>query len=198
MTGLEKILKAIDDEAQARADEIINEGKKQADEILSAAKQEADQKCAEIAQRTSNEIKSIISRAESAAALFEKKAILEAKQKIIAENIKKARESLSALSDDEYTETVIKLIKRYAHCAPGQILFSASDKKRLPVDFFDKVNLALKEKKGASLILADKSADIDGGFLLVYGDIEENCSFDALFEAAREDLQDKVNFYMFD
>jgi len=198
MTGLEKILKAIEDEAQARADEIISEANKQAEQILSAARQEGELEAGKIAQKASEEVKSVLSRAESAAVLQERKAILEAKQQIINETIIKARASLSELSDKEYTDILIKLIKRYAHNEVGQIVFSANDKKRLPADFTDRLKQALADKTGAALTLSEKTADINGGFLLVYGDIEENCSFDALFEAAREDLQDKVNSFLFE
>lgn len=198
MTGLEKILKAIEDEAQAGADAIISDAKMKAEEILSSAKQDAELKCTQIAQKASDEIKSTISRAESAAALQEKKAILEAKQQIINETISKARASLAVLPDTEYTEIIIKLIKKYAHNTQGQILFSASDSKRFPSDFIGKLNTALSGKPGAALTISDSVADINGGFLLVYGDIEENCSFDALFEAAKEDLQDSVNSFLFD
>lgn len=198
MTGLDKIIKAIEDEAKAKADAIISDAKKQADEILAAAKQEGEQQANLIAQKTSNEVKAIISRAESAAALYERKALLEAKQQIIGETILKARVSLSELSVEEYTEIILKLIQRYAHNTAGQILFSATDKKRLPVDIESKINTVLSEKPGAALRLSDQAANINGGFLLVYGDIEENCSFDALFEAAKEDLQDKVSSFLFD
>lgn len=197
MTGLEKILKAIEDEAQAKADEIINEAKKKADDILACARQEGEQQAALITQRLSNEVNSIINRAESTANLLEKKTILEAKQQIISETISNARASLSELSDDEYTEIILKLIKRYAHNARGEIIFSAADKKRLPADFADRIKAVLTDKEGGEIILSDKNADINGGFLLVYGDIEENCSFDALFEAAKDDLQDKVNSFLF-
>jgi V/A-type H+-transporting ATPase subunit E len=55
----------------------------------------------------------------------------------------------------------------------------------------------LSDKEGASLTLSEKTAAIDGGFLLIYGEIEENCSFDALFSASRENMQDQVNAFLF-
>lgn len=198
MTGLDKILKAIEDEAQVKADAIISDARKQADDILAASKQEGEQQANLIAQKSSNEVKAIISRAESAAALYERKALLEAKQQIIGETISKARATLSELSDEEYTEIILKLLQRYAHNSTGQILFSEADRKRLPADFESKINSVLSDKPGAALCLSDRTAKINGGFLLVYGDIEENCSFDALFEAAKEDLQDKVSSFLFD
>ena len=51
MTGLEKILKAIEDEAQAEADTVIAQANQQAEEILSAAKLEAESKVAQIAEK---------------------------------------------------------------------------------------------------------------------------------------------------
>lgn len=51
--------------------------------------------------------------------------------------------------------------------------------------------------KGAKLVLSDQTAAIDGGFLLVYGGIEENCSFEALFESDKERLQDAAQELLF-
>lgn len=198
MTGLEKILKAIEDEAQAGAAAIIAEADKQAEEILAAAKLEAEKKCAQIVEKSAADVKSTINRAESAAALQEKKIILDAKQQIISNIITKARNSLAAMPDSEFIEIILQMVKKYAHNKPGKILFSASDKNRLPKDINDRLKAVLSENAGASLDVAEDTATIDGGFLLQYGDIEENCSFDALFSAAKEVLQDKVNSLLFE
>jgi V/A-type H+-transporting ATPase subunit E len=198
MTGLEKILKAIGDEAQTAADAVTAEADKQARDILAAAKAEAEKKSAQIAEKNAADVKSVISRAESSAALQEKKIILNAKQEIISNIITKARNSLAALPDSEFIEIILKMVRKYAHNKSGKILFSASDRQRLPKNFGDRLNTALSEKAGASLSVADETANIDGGFLLVYGDIEENCSFDALFSEAKDDLQDKVNSLLFE
>ena len=52
-------------------------------------------------------------------------------------------------------------------------------------------------KEGAALTVSSETRDIDGGFVLTYGGIEENCSFDALFDSAHEMLQDKVQEILF-
>jgi V/A-type H+-transporting ATPase subunit E len=198
MTGLEKILKAIEDEAQAGADKVLSEAYKQAEEILAAARLDAENRCNQIAEKSAADVKNIISRAESAAVLQEKKILLNAKQQIIGDIIAKARNSLAALPDSEFTDTILAMVKKYAHNKPGKILFSASDRNRLPQDFNDRLKSALSDKPAAALTLAGEAADIDGGFLLVYGDIEENCSFDALFSASKEVMQDKVNSLLFE
>ncbi len=198
MTGLDKILKAIEEEAQAKADTIVSEAKKNADEIMLAAEQEAAVKCSLIADKSAADVQAVISRAESAAALLERKMILEAKQQIISNIITKARESLNSLADPEFTEIILSMVKQFAHNRPGKILFSAADKKRLPENFHDRLNAALAGKASAALQAAEDTANIESGFRLEYGDIEENCSFDALFAAAKENLQDKVNSVLFE
>ena len=45
--------------------------------------------------------------------------------------------------------------------------------------------------------LSDKCSDIDGGFILIYGGIEENCSFKALIDDNVEIFQDKVQKVLF-
>jgi V/A-type H+-transporting ATPase subunit E len=197
MTGLEKILNAIEADAKHAADVVLKQAKQEAEQIMATAKALADEKCAEIASRAELDVQAAISRGESAAALQEKKALLDAKQHLISDIIGKARKSLDSLPEQEYTELILKLVSKYAHQKPGKILFSAADKKRLPADIDKRIKDALAGKKKAELTVSEENAEISGGFLLVYGDIEENCTFDALFEAAREDLQDKVNAFLF-
>lgn len=198
MTGLDKILKAIEDEAQAGVNAIIAEAETEAAKIMEAAKQEAEKKCAQIAEQSAADVESAISRAESAAALLERKIILEAKQQIISNIITKARNSLDTLPDTEYVDILLRMVKKYAHNKAGKIAFSADDKNRLPEDFSNRLKDALSDKKNAALEIAEEAAQISGGFLLIYGDIEENCSFDALFSASMEGLQDKVNSLLFE
>lgn len=197
MTGLEKILKAIEAEALVNAEAVTAQAKKEAEEILQAAKIDADKKCAEITAKSDADVKEILNRAESAAALLEKKAILDAKQQIINNIIANAKNSLINLSDTEYVDIILRMAKKYAHNKSGTILFSATDKKRFPKDFEAELAKTLTEKAGASLTFSNENVVIDGGFILKYGDIEENCSFEALFSAAKEDLQDKVNTFLF-
>lgn len=198
MTGLEKILKAIEADAGAQAETVLTQAKREAEEIITAAKMEAEKKSAQIADKSEADVKAVMNRAESAAALQAKKIVLNAKQQIISNIIADARNSLAQLPDSEYIEIILQMVKKHAHNKEGKILFTASDKSRLPKDFDNRLKEALSAKPAASLTLAQETASIDGGFLLVYGDIEENCSFDALFSAAKENLQDEVNRLLFE
>lgn len=198
MTGLDKIVKDIEDEALVKAAKIIDEAKTLADKIMSSAKAEGEQKCAEIEERSKNEVQSFLSRSESSARLQEKKLILNAKQAIISDILEKSKKHLLALPDNEYFENILKMISKYALVQAGSLVFSSSDLKRLPEGFLESVNEALKEKAGATLNILTETRNIDGGFVLIYGDIEINCSFEALFLAAKENLSDKVCAVLFE
>lgn len=197
MTGLEKILKAIEEEASKAAAEVIAKAQREADEITAEAKVEAEKKCAEIAKKSEADVKSLLSRAESAAALQEKKLFLDAKQQIISKVIEDAKNTLKTLSDQEYFDVIVKMVQKHALSAQGSIIFSMADKKRMPKDFEASIQKALSGKAGAALTISDEIRNLDGGFILIYGEVEENCSFDALFASAKEELQDKVNAFLF-
>ena len=197
MTGLDKIIQAIDTEAKAVASDIIAKAENEAEEIKAAARSQAETKCAEIAERSTMDVESVLNRAESGAGLQKKKMMLEVKQRLINEIIDKAKVQLLNLPDNEYFDVILKLIKKHAHRETGRIIFSSIDKKRIPNNFEDLITKSLSQLSGATLTIADETAEIDGGFILVYGEIEENCSFDALFIADKEELQDKVNSFLF-
>ncbi len=198
MTGLEKIIKAIEADARANADKILAEAREEAEKILSLAKEEAERSCAKIAEKPASEAKAILSRAESGARLIKRQMILDAKQKMINEVILKAKEKLTSLLDTDYFEIILQIVKKHAHAQPGIIMFSQTDLDRMPKKFEKSLNAAIKEIQNASLTISEEDARVDGGFILVYGDIEENCSFDALFGNAKEELQDKVNAFLFE
>jgi len=192
MTGLEKILKQIEEDAVSAANKVLAEANKKASEILAEAQAEGEKKCAEIAERSKLEVQSCLSRAESAAKLHEKKLILSTKQEIIGSIIEKAKDTLIKLPEKEYFNIILKMVKKYALAQTGQIHFSTADNKRLPEDLVQSLENCLKDMDGAVLTLSEDTRNIDGGFVLVYGDVEINCSFNALFASARESLQDKV------
>ena len=76
------------------------------------------------------------------------------------------------------------------------MLLSQRDLQRLPAGFADTLNSMLKSQS-AQVHIGARAAKIDGGFLLVYGDIEVNCSFEALLEASLEQVKDALSRELF-
>ena len=79
----------------------------------------------------------------------------------------------------------------------GVLLLNAKDLARRPADFEKKIGAAAEKQKG-KLSLSEKAAEIEGGFILSYGGIEENCSLEALFESEADVLKDAVRAVLFE
>jgi len=191
MTGLEKIVAQIKEEAEASSRQALAQARAEANALYAEGKAEAEKQRAELKARTDAEVELALSRGRSAAKLQERKMLLLAKQQIIGEVIETAKQELNALSADEYFDFILKLVARNARLQAGEILFSEKDLKRLPSDFSEKL-------KSYSLTVSGETRRLEGGFILLYDGIEENCSFDALFAEKRETLQDKVCRLLFE
>ena len=196
MTGLNKILGQIQREAEDSAAAIKAKAEAEAAGILNAAQLQGKAESDEITRQAEADAIECLARADSAAALQKRKAALSAKQELINDMIEKARASLYKLPDEEYFAIIVKMAQKFALAQSGEILFSANDLSRLPAAFESTLNLALKAN-GAELKISKETRNIDGGFVLTYGGIEENCSFEALFNSAHDTLQDKVHGLLF-
>ena len=173
----------------------LAQAEEEAAQIAQEARSRGEARAQEIANQTKEQAKSIQSRAESAAALQKRQSVLAAKQAIIHELLEKSRQTMETLPAAEYFANLLKLIRRYALPQEGEILFSQRDLDRLPSGFEQELAQALPA--GGSLKVSREPRKIDGGFVLVYGGVEQNCSFAALFDAAKDRLQDKLHALLF-
>ena len=108
----------------------------------------------------------------------------------------KAYETVTNLNDKEYFELILKLLGKYALPQEGEIFFSAADLKRMPTGFEQDAQQSAKAN-GGSLKVSRQGKNIENGFVLVYGGIEENCTLRAIFDAKRDELSDKVHRMLF-
>ena len=196
MTGLEKITSQIQEEAEASAARRIDAAQKEADQILAEAKAACEAMEREAAEKNAAMKANHEGRVKSSAEQQRRTALLGAKQQLIAEVIGQAYDTLRNEDVKGYFLTMEKLIKTYALAEAGEIYFSAADLARMPADFEKKIDAAAREK-GGSLVLKKEPKEIADGFVLVYGGVEENCTLKALFDAKKDQLQDKVNAILF-
>ncbi len=196
MSGLDKIISQIKEEASASAAEILGSANSKADEI----RRQAEEDCSELDKRTQTQSEEarqdILEKSRSSAQMQQRRELLNTKQQLIDEIINEAHSSLLALPDGQYFDALIKLVAKHAQPQSGEIRLCQSDLDRLPADFGAKASEAAKSR-GGDLVMSEKPCQIDGGFLLVYGDIEENCSFDSLFSSEKENLQDTLHAFLF-
>lgn len=196
MTGLEKMMDEIRSEAKEKAQSTLDEAKERAEARILEARQEAEEKAREIREKTAAQLKEAEEKMSSAVEREKKRALLQAKQRMIEDVISKAKADMLSLPEVEYFELLSEMIASVAHQeARGVLFLSGRDRERLPEHFMRQLRLKLPES--GELELSDRAADISGGFLLDYDGVEENGSFDAIFASQKECLQDKVREILF-
>lgn len=193
MTGLEKILSQIAEGADASAQHELEVAQTEVDQLMGAAKQKADKLTVEILAKAKVEADDLKERAHSSAQLERRNQLLKFKQEYIEGVIDETKTSLASLADDEYFSVLLKLAGSHAQEGPAKMQLSKKDLTRLPSDFEKKVSDAV----GFAVTIDKEPADIDAGFLLIYEGIDINCSFDAIFEDAIDNLRDVAGSILF-
>lgn len=193
MTGLEKIIEEIRTEAAMNAEKVISKAKSEADVVISDAQEKGKKQADIVLENAKKKSEDILSRGDSSANLEKQKSMLSAKQQVINEMLDNTLSYMENLEDKEYFSLILKLIENNSQPQKGKIAFSKKDISRLPDGFMKKVNSVSK----GELELSDSTANIKSGFVLIYGGIEENCSFDAMFRSKHEELTDEISALLF-
>ena len=190
MTGIEKILSGILSDSEAAAARIAEEAKQEAADIEKQGKADAAQFLTAGKQVADKKFETAKSNADSAAALKKRNISLECRSQLIEQVIDEAVKQIIALPDGEYFARLISLAKKYARGQKGVLRLSAADLKR-DTDGF------AKELAALDITLDSIPADINGGFILIYGDIEISAEPAALVREKKEELVDAVNRILF-
>lgn len=192
MNGLIQILAKIEEDSLLEVNKIKEDGKKQAEKIIADAVNSANAEAEIIAANADKKTSQMLENAKSGCDVLLKRAEVAAKSEVVAECIKSAAAQLKAMDDHKYFDAVKKLILKYYHQnEQGKLLMNSKDIKRMPKSFLKDINKHLK-KQNAELILAKNPADIDSGFVICYGGVEENCTFDSLIEEKKDEIKDKL------
>lgn len=195
MAGLEVILQTIADDSQKQCAAILARARQEAEELRTAAEQQADAQSADVLAQAQKQAEGMLQKADSAAKTIQSRALLAEKVAIIDEVLAEAVAALKSLPDDRYAATMQTLAVRYARPGEGVLRVSPEDAARLPVNFESSLNARLAGQ-GAALHVQTVPQAV-GGFVLVYGDMEQNCTVDALLSAMRDELKDSVNRALF-
>ena len=196
MSGLDKMKARILEEARDTAGNILAQAQSDAEEAVRLAEESAKGETENILARAKRDAQEHAQRVESAADMQRKQAILATKQEMIGKVLDAAYDAVLALDDGKYFELLEKLLKEHVLAEDGVICFSGRDLARMPEGFREKIGRIAAEK-GGSLKISETPEKIDGGFLLVYGGIEENCTVRAVFDSRRDELSDEMNRLLF-
>ena len=196
MTGLEKMKSRILEEARSSAEVKIQDANRQARELLDERKRQAEGSAAAILEKARADAEGLKEKALSASDLERRTRLLGARQEMIAEVRREAYLKRKDMDTAAYFELIERLLDHYVLPQVGEIHFSPADAQRMPDGFEAKIQKAA-EAKGGSLSLAEGDPLVPDGFVLVYGGIEENCTFKAIFETRRDEMSDRVQKRLF-
>jgi V/A-type H+-transporting ATPase subunit E len=196
MGGLDKIIGHISHDAENEVKSVLDAAKAQAESIVNDAKEKTAEECDRINKKAATEVQSILDRGRSSAELKTKQILLTGRQELISETINMVRDRLNSLSDEEYAEFITGLFAKHVPNKDAVLKLNAADMKRIPKEVLDGF-VKKAEEAGAKLTVSGEAAGIKNGFVLDFGEIEENCTFDALIDQNIEELQDKVKSLLF-
>ena len=190
-------LSTITDYIVKKALDEVEKIKKNADEkydaLMKQAASDAQDEYNKIINDAQNEAAKIISMAQSKASQNEVQNILKLKIKLIDDIIENAKNKIYGMDDKAYSAYIVKMLEKYASDidtdTKGIIVFNKKDKERVLLndEILNKYNLSV----------SDECAEIDGGFIIKYGKVEENCSISAIFREKNEYLTDYISKKLF-
>ena len=219
MDGMEKIMTRIQEDADREIAQRNTQTDQQIQELQTQAQAQADRERGEILARGRRAAEERLERLKSAAQMERRKLELAAKQEVLGEAFEKALEKLCTLPDEEYIQLLTALVLQAASTGREQLIFSPKDRNRigkavvvaanealvkqvapeLPDSLTDSkvgaflgkmVNSATAQITGTGLLtLSEETRPIQGGFILVDGPVEVNCSFETLLRLQREKLE---------
>lgn len=191
MTGLEKIIDKINTDSGERCALQAADAEKKVQEILDAAKVQADELASQIQADAQKQCDSIAQAAKSRADRLSRQALLAARVEAIGDTLAKLKTALESMPESEYFDAVISIAA--SNAMPGSCVakLNAADLARIPEGFEQKLVKALSAAN-AVCELSHECADIDGGIILAYGDIEINCSFSAIIESRADELKEQI------
>lgn len=190
MTSSEKILAGIAEESKAQADKINSDTEKQAADIIAAAREEAESEAEKIKAEAEKKAELIINSGKSSAELLKRDTALKCRRGLIEKALITVADTVNAYSDRDYFDFLLTLIKKEKLNGKGEVYLSVKDKARDIAAF-------KSELSALDLTLSDTFADINGGFILKYGDIQINGELSALIHEKRDVLTDELNKALF-
>lgn len=190
MTGIEKIVEKIRQESLEKCNAIIAEAKDNGNEIVLASKMKAAKEAEIIIENGKKEAARKEASAKSAAETISKTRYLEVKNAIVNDIIAAAYERIENLEPAQYFELLLALCEKNVESGEGVMYLSKLDLERVPENFEESVNSLVYEK--GAVRLSKKPMEIENGFVLVYGDMEVNCTLRAIFDEKHGLLRDAL------
>ena len=193
MNGIEKITGRIAAEAQSEIDRVLSGAGAEAEKITEKHRAQADREAAETTAKSERIAQEREERMVSVAQMEARKDLLAARQSQVEAAFDGALKTLCGLPEEQYIAVAADLLVQAAPQGRGEVVFSSQDRERVGRAAVDEANRRLNGK----LTLADQTRPLKGGFILVDGSVEVNCTFDTLVRLQKGELAGEVAAVLF-
>lgn len=186
MSNLETITKKIQESAQSEADRILAQAQEAAETFVEQEEKRAEEEASRIIARAETEAPLIADRIRSGVARATRDQILAARQKKIDEAFLQAKEELRDLDESTYQRVLDAFFERIKK---SEALTSASGESESSLLLELPEGRSYAAPKGVHVITNPK---LVSGFCLTSEGQRLNCSFDAIVDALREEVEPEV------
>ncbi len=199
MNGIDKITERIAADSGSEIQALLERADTQAKEIVAGYQAAADQDYQDAVKQGKRSAAERIERMDSVSQLEARKLHLQTKQEMLNQAYDLARKKLLRLSEEEYISLLIKLAVKGAETGSEALVFSETDRNRCGKQVVLGANERLKQQGHVgALTLSEESRSFQGGLYLQNGNVETNCTFDALIRAVRQDSTKEIAEILFD
>jgi len=218
VNGVSNITDKILDEARAWSQAQLTEAEQAAADIAGDYADQATAQTKAALADAEQKAKAIQDRAVSQADMDRRKSVLSAKQETVGAAFDAALRSLAAKSEEERALLMVRMVLRY-QSADAELIFNAADQKVVGPAVTEAVNsiykkqqlqktfsgsfleqvkkLVLEQPSKLGVKMSSTVGGFSGGVILKEGDIENNCTFEVLLGAIRDELEGEVSSILF-
>lgn len=219
MTGLEKITERILADAKEKARLILEEAQTDCRRAAEEYAARAEDIRERIAARAMREGEEMIARARSSAAMTRRDILIATRARLLDETFEAAKAQICDTDYGKYRELLIALLScalleqarseqqsrelgdEVAEFDAFEVLLNETDRERFGTAILEGARRITERRIGADraekLRLSAETANIEGGLILRYGDVEINCSISVLLSEMRRDLEPRIAALLF-
>ena len=198
MDGITKIIERIEDDSRLELADIAAENAARCAEIRAEYKELEQQQYGEALSNGAIAAAQHYERLKYVADLESKKQLLIEKQSLMDKAFAAAEQRLSELPEADYIAFIARLAAQSSQTGEEALVFSEKDRAKIGKAAVKAANKLLSDSgRRAYLELSDDTRDISGGVIISGGDIEANCSLEALVSQYRNELSPRVAEILF-
>lgn len=198
MNGIEKLTERIAADTQQEATALRNQAQAQAQEILNQYSAAAEETYTATLSKGKADAAQRVERMEGVARLEAKKRHLATKQEVLDQAFQLARQKMLDLPEEEYVALLVKLTLHASVTGKETLIFSQTDRARYGKRVVVAANEALiAAGKTGALTLSEESRPFQGGLYVQDGKVETNCTFSALVRLQRQTMAKEIAELLF-